>query len=259
MKSISLILIAILIPVSGAWAGFIPKPDETLPYGESICGLTPRSPKIDGELSDWKYAVFVAFDSERELFRGKGSWKGPDDLTVIWSTMWDKDDFYFAAAVRDDKFKPSNNPAQPWLGDCIFLYFDASNTKAGKPDNKINLALINGKPVVSDWSGRGVDMTSAELAIAPEKELGPAGMIYEARIPMKLIQNIKAEEGYSFGFTPGYEEGTNDPEGRGLIFMDWNGVDPDVAANLGKLTLGGKLAVTPLTSLPMLWGKLKLR
>ncbi len=258
MKPISLILIAILIPMFGAWAGFIPKPDETLPYGESICGLTPRSPKIDGELSDWKYAIFVAFDSERELFRGKGSWKGPDDLTVIWSTMWDKDNFYFAAAVRDDKFKPSNNPAQPWLGDCIFLYFDAANSKA-VVDNKINFALLNNKPVVSDWSGRGVDMTSAELAITPEKELGPAGMIYEARVPMKLIQNIKVEEGYSFGFTPGYEEGTNDPEGRGLIFMDWNGVDPDVAANLGKLTLGGKLAVTPLTSLPMLWGKLKLR
>ena len=53
-----------------AWAGFIPKPDESLPYGESICGFTSHPPKIDGKLSDWKYAIFIAFDSDKELFRG---------------------------------------------------------------------------------------------------------------------------------------------------------------------------------------------
>ena len=38
-----------------------------LEYAESIAGFIPNAPKIDGKLDDWKYAIWVAFDSEKEL------------------------------------------------------------------------------------------------------------------------------------------------------------------------------------------------
>ena len=72
---------------------FLPEDNSTdfgLEYGESIAGIPPSNPDIDGKLDDWRYAVWVAFDSEKELHRGKGSWKGKDDLTMTWSTMYEE-------------------------------------------------------------------------------------------------------------------------------------------------------------------------
>jgi len=124
-----------------------------LEYGESISGVPPKTPKIDGKLDDWKYAVWVAFDSERELLRGKGAWKGKADLTMTWATMYDAKTFYFAAAVRDDIFAPAANAAQPWTGDTIFLYIDWEQVGAGQPSSKPNFAFIHKRALVSDFSG----------------------------------------------------------------------------------------------------------
>ena len=84
MKWITYVSVALLFPTV-VWAGseFLPEANGDafgLKYAESIAGIPPNAPKIDGDLSDWKHAVWITFDSERELLRGKGSWKGKDDL-----------------------------------------------------------------------------------------------------------------------------------------------------------------------------------
>jgi hypothetical protein len=59
-------------------------------------------------------------------------------------------------------------------------------------------------------------------------------------------------------FTPGYEEGTDNPEKKaGLVFMDWHGLNPDDSGNLGTLTFGGPLAVDAAGKLTLTWGRLK--
>ncbi|MYB95953.1 hypothetical protein F4054_21010 [Candidatus Poribacteria bacterium] len=48
-------------------ADFLPEDNSDafgLEYAESIAGFIPNAPKIDGKLDDWKYAVWVAFDSD---------------------------------------------------------------------------------------------------------------------------------------------------------------------------------------------------
>ena len=113
--------------VISANSEFLPEDNSAdfgLKYAESIAGMPPSKPRIDGKLDDWRYAVWVAFDSERELLRGKGSWKDENDLTMTWATMYDDNNFYFAAAVRDDLFAPAANPAEPWLGiqySCMWI------------------------------------------------------------------------------------------------------------------------------------------
>ncbi|MDP6594939.1 MAG: hypothetical protein QGI86_03420 [Candidatus Poribacteria bacterium] len=54
------------------------------------------------------------------------------------------------------------------------------------------------------------------------------------------------------GFTPGYEEGFNDPNEKG-VFLCWKGANPDESSLLGKLTFGGPLAVNsiPQTVYPL--------
>lgn len=265
MKSVILTVIVItvtLVSLSAWAAGFLPKAngdDFGLEYGETLALTANTAPKIDGNLSDWQGAVWIAFDSDKELLRGKGSWKGVDDLSVVWSTLYDDTNFYFAAAVRDDLFAPSGDPGKPWTGDTIFLYIDWDNAGA-VVSSKPSFAKIKGKAQVADFTdGKNPDVTKSDIAIVPNADLGKGGMIYEVAMTFKSLTNVKIKPGLEIGFTPGYEEGTDNPEKRaGLVFMDWNGVNPDQANQLGKLTFSAEAAaVNPTGKLTTTWGQLK--
>lgn len=245
------------------YSGFIPKPNGEsfgLQYGESIAGIAPSKPKIDGVLDDWRYAVWIAFDSENELFRGRGAWKGKEDLSVTWSTMYDDKNFYFAAAVMDDEFAPANNPAEPWRGDCIFLYIDWVNNKV-EIGSKPAFAMVKDQPMVFDFSGgKNPRIGESKIAMVKEPSLGKGGMIYEVEMPFEFLTKETIQVGRVIGFTPGYEEGTDNTEGKGgLVFMDWGGVDPDKAQNLGKLKFSDRLSVKKLNKAIFTWGGLKSR
>lgn len=79
MQKLSLlsVILCCLLAIS-AESEFLPKDnsaDFRLKYGESIAGIPPSKPKIDGKLDDWRHAVWVAFDSEKELLRGSCQFK----------------------------------------------------------------------------------------------------------------------------------------------------------------------------------------
>ena len=261
-KLLILSVILCFLLANSANSEFLPEDNSAdfgLKYGESITGMPPSKPKIDGKLDDWRYAVWVAFDSEKELHRGKGSWKGKDDLTMTWSTMYDDKNFYFAAAVMDDIFAPAANPAEPWLGDTIFLYVDWEKLRAGVPAFKPNFARINNKALVTDYSAvKNQNVPNSDIAITPTPELGEGGMIYEVAMPFDWITKEHIENGSEIGFSPGYEEGTVNPEKRAeIVFMCWSGLNPDDSANLGTLKFNGPLAVNSNGKLAILWGQLK--
>ena len=230
MKPIILTTIFGLLLVFSANAAFLPEDNSAafgLEYGESITGVPPTPPKIDGKLDDWQHAVWVTFDSKKELLRGKNVWQGKDDLSMTWSTMYDAKNFYFAAAVRDDAFFPAPNPDEPWRGDTIFLYIDWEKLGVGVPASKPNFALIKNQSLISDFSAdKKPDLHESDLEIVLTPELGKGGTIYEVAMPFTGLTNMKIKQGTEIGFTPGYEEGTDDPEKRGeLVFMDWYGLE----------------------------------
>ncbi|MDE0085791.1 MAG: hypothetical protein OXU23_08790 [Candidatus Poribacteria bacterium] len=253
MKSVILSTILCVLFVFSAKSDFLPEDNSDtygLKYGESIAGMPPSTPKIDGKLNDWQYAVWVAFDSEKELLRGKGIWKGKDDLTMTWSTMYDEDTFYFAAAVRDDEFTPAANPAESWKGDTIFLYIDWEKVGAGQPACKPNFALIKNKAHITDYSAvKNADLPNSDIAIVPTPELGKGGMIYEVAMPFKWLTKVKIEQGDEVGFTPGYEEGVDDLEKKGgLVFMDWHGLNQTIQQILAYLSFKDRLLLIQLAN-----------
>lgn len=250
----------LILSVNGEFLPEDNSDDFGLKYGESIAGIPPSKPKIDGILNDWRHAVWVTFNSEKELLRGKGSWKGEEDLTMTWSTMYDEKNFYFAAAVRDDLFAPAANPGEPWVGDTIFLYVDWEKLQAGVPVFKPNFARINNKAQITDFSAIiNANLPKSDIAITPTPELGKGGMIYEVAMPFNWITKEKIENGSEIGFTPGYEEGTANPEKRpDLVFMCWHGLNPDDSANLGTIKFSGPLAVNSDGKLTITWAHLKL-
>jgi len=188
-------------------AGSIPEPTSGLPDMESIAYKAKETPTIDGDLSDWENAAFVFLGEQKDVFRG--DWGGRDDLSYVWSVMWDENAFYFAAAIWDDVYQELANANEPWTGDCLFLYIDANVDST--IDNKPCFFLFGGQPTVFAAAG-GVQPGDVELAIVMEPQLGEAGM-------------------------PGYEEGTQGAEAG--KFIDWDGLNPDDAANLRKVTFGG--------------------
>lgn len=255
----SILCVLLVVSANGAFLPEDNSADFGLKYGESITGMPPSKPKIDGKLDDWKYAVWVAFDSEKELLRGKAAWKGKDDLTMTWSTMYDDKNFYFAAAVRDDLFTPAAVPADAWKGDTIFLYIDWENLGAGVPASKPNFARINNKAHITDYSGvKNQNLPNSDIAIIPTPELGKGGMIYEVAMPFEWLTKENIEQGSEVGFTPGYEEGTDNLEKKAeIVFMCWHGLNPDDSANLGTLKFEGPLAVNAYSKLASTWGQLK--
>jgi len=213
-------------------AGYIPEPTHDLPDMESIAYRAKKTPTIDGDLSDWKNAAFRFLGEQKDVYRG--NWGGPDDLSYVWSVMWDEDAFYFAAAIWDDIYQEPANVSQPWTGDCLFLYIDANVDST--IDNKPCFFLLGGQPTVFAASG-GVQPGDVELAIVMEPQLGDAGRIIEVAIPLGSMTNMSPAEGGEFNMMPGYEEGTQGAESD--KFIDWDGLNPDDAANLRKVTFGG--------------------
>lgn len=77
-------------------------------------------------------------------------------------------------------------------------------------------------------------------------------------MPFEWLTAVKIKQGVEVGFTPGYEEGTDDLEKKGdIVFLCWNGLNPDDSANLGVLKFGKSLAVNPTGKLAITWGQLK--
>ena len=170
MKSLICVLFTPVFSSILVWsAPFLPEANDdqfNLKHGESIAGVLPNPAKIDGNLDDWKHDVWVTFDSKKDMLRGQADWKGKGDISLTWSTAWDKNNFYFAVAVRDDKFTPSANIAKPWDGDCIFLYIDWDNLKVGTPSGKPNFSFINKKARVTNF-GKNPDIHLSKFAVVP--------------------------------------------------------------------------------------------
>ncbi|MCG9126482.1 hypothetical protein JT359_02670 [Candidatus Poribacteria bacterium] len=67
-KSIIIYVVFTIILTYSVESEFLPEDNSDafgLEYGESIAGIPPSTPKIDGKLNDWIYAVWVSFDSEK--------------------------------------------------------------------------------------------------------------------------------------------------------------------------------------------------
>jgi len=250
--------IALFLVLSpAALAAYIPESTTMeLPEMESLAYR--GTPTIDGDLSDWKGAVFIDFSDTSDLLRGADKWTGPEDISMRWAILYDEEKLYFAAAVWDDILAEPDDLAQPWMGDTLFLYIDANSD--GAMDSKPSSVLVDGVANVRDWNAGGAEMTEVEIAIVMEPELGSAGRIFEVAIPHTSIPNINSQEGAQIRITPGYEEGNSPvaPDEENGVFLDWGGINPDEAAQLGTVKFGGAVAaVNTIGKLATRWGYLK--
>ncbi len=159
--------------------------------------------------------------------------------------MWDNDSLYFGAVVWDDVYWPVKDPAQPWVDDCVFLYFDANND--GTVDNKICFFLDDEEPTAMVLSGITDESVRLAIEMPNNEALGEGGRFIEFSIYLDDLTNLEVNEGEFFGLQVGVEEGNDSNQDDGFKFICWHGLDPDNGANHLPVTFGGPVSVSQST------------
>jgi hypothetical protein len=183
----------------------------------------PSSIKPDGKLDEdeWKGAPVFLVNRPEQLLRGAATWPGAEKDSFSFRLMWDDENLYVAAQVKDPEHKQLDIGPGVWRGDALWLYIDTSGDKS-RVNVKLTLAQTEKGPQVWDWKGGGF-LPGAELGWIQQE----GGYTYEAKLPLRSL-GLEPREGKRFGLEVG--RGTT-----GGGFMDWTGLDPDAATNLASL------------------------
>jgi len=95
------------------------------------------TPKIDGKLNDWILTNLTpaVLDTKEQIFpgaaQGAAAWDNPEDCSGEFYLLWDADNIYIAAVVKDEKLSMQQNGGTIWNADCIEIFFSTANAIAG--------------------------------------------------------------------------------------------------------------------------------
>ncbi len=190
----------------------------------AICRFATRTPRINGDLSEWTDALPIALD-RMELFKGR-RWNGMSDLSAQAFTMWDAQNLYFALSVSDDThFQPFslNDIAQ---GDSVQFALDtrrsARSPIGGYDENVYEFVMANGTTLpsvlyrITGGSNRAPGLLrAAQVAI---QRVG-SRTLYEVAIPWTELLPMRQAEGALAGIAIRI----NDSDGETAGQMEWGG------------------------------------
>jgi hypothetical protein len=185
---------------------------------------TPDAVAIDGVLDEWNAAPVFSANTARQFLRGAGIWRGPDIDSFAVQFMWDDENLYIAAAVRDPVFEQTEVGPGVWQHDTLWGYVDGTG-RGLHLSSKFTLAQTPDGPQVWDWVA-GTWLPNAELAWTAVE----GGYIYEAKLPFRSLRVDSPQVGQILGIEIGRGLG-------GDSFLDLTGADPDTASNLADLIL----------------------
>lgn len=194
-----------------------PKPERV---AEAL--RAPGPVTIDGDLDEWTAAQPLPVDRREQTLRGGAAWPGPETASFSLYWMWDQENLYVAARVRDPEHVQNEVGPSAWRGDTLWLYLDTRGTRQ-RVDVKLTLAQTPDGPQVWNWTAQSF-LPGAVLAWVPAE----GGYIYEAALPLQSLNYLMPEDGKRIHFEAGM--------GFTGGFIDWTGLDPDTAANLALLT-----------------------
>lgn len=189
--------------------------------------------KIDADLSEWKDGwMYMNTSAQFEAAYNMvgNTFFGADDLWARVAVKWDKDNFYFAGEVHDDKhFTDGVGASQMWQVDDFQLgiTYDPDNKLAANKFEEISFALLD-KPTIfrhlTSFDTLNNDVPGAELAIVTSGKVTN----YELKIPWTSIipnfaeNNISIEAGNDLKFSLLLNE--NDGNGRKGFYKIGDGI-----------------------------------
>ena len=216
------------VPEAGDYWLYVAHQRQAIASEETTLVATraPAAPAIDGVLDEWADVPVFSANTQRQFLRGAALWRGPEVDSFDVQLMWDDDNLYLAASVRDPVFEQPEIGPSVWSYDVLWGYIDGDG-RGQRLSAKFTLAQTPDGPQVWDWIA-STWFPNAELAWKPF-ETGD-GYIYEAALPFRSLRVRNVAAGQQLGIEIGRGVG-------GDSFLDLTGADPDSAENLARLIL----------------------
>jgi hypothetical protein len=219
--------------------------------GEPVFSLKCYTPPvIDGNADDWK--LYDKFSSFTPTIL-KENYTNAKDCSGVFSSCWDKDNYYFLIQVTDDVYNQPYNGNQINKGDSVVFVIDTDLEK------DFNIPFLNGDDFQIEFSAGNNSNSAPEsfvrwpsnsplnsAVLAAKKYSG--GYTIEGSIPWYAL-NLTSSDEFVMGFTVSILD-TDNLESTELVISSSKQFDFNNVSTLGTLILidGGDLQKNNQTS-----------
>lgn len=212
-------------------AGLLSNPHLLWAHSEeaTICVKTYDPVVIDGKLDDWVRKLESSnWAAMLDIKKGKtemwmravpgylntitskveaGAIDNPKDFNAVFYTMWDEQNFYFAAVVnKKGEVVTQHEGENIWQDDCLEIWLDGRHeavTHTMSHDDEYQIG-ISPKSKYRDktiaWVWRNPNPAPVMAAIQCASALSETGYIVEAAIPFSALKGLKPKLYSSVGF-----------------------------------------------------------
>ena len=135
-----------------------------------------NKPKIDGNIEQGEWlSAWSTVDRETDMhIAAGGKWNGKNDLSYELTTMWDEENFYMAAVVKDDVHCQNEDPGNMWKGDGIQIGLESDI-------NKYGVAMLGNTDLVyGDFTEIGIALNGTNAyayRFSSQRNRNPVGVI----------------------------------------------------------------------------------
>lgn len=196
--------------------------------------FTVGQPQVDGLVDDAAWTN-VAWTTVMDV--AEGSVGSPQDLQARYKVLWTREALFVALEVEDSSL--TNDSGDPAQDDAVVIGFDPNNSRGQLPDQLDDVLYVFGW---DDDNFREVNLNRVQAVTSAfrDRNNGPPGYGFEARIPWATIGVTPAAEGFKFGFQVGViddDQGNN----RDAVVL-WKGMQREALTRPG---LWGQLILGP--------------
>jgi hypothetical protein len=179
---------------------------------------TNKKPVIDGVLQSGEWNVYTSpiTLNDVEVAKRYTGWNGDSDLSGEIYAMYDNENFYMAAKVKDDTHFGKDSQNRLWAQDCIQFSFSPGN-EATSPITEFALSLCEGdetkiqRYLSAVASGADYDINNLGNIKAVAKKQDDNTVVYEMIIPWSEI----FPDGYKMGESVNFSLLIADNDGNG--------------------------------------------
>ena len=222
-------------PVEGKEAALVSTTPTPISFTrKEITAKKARQPiAIDGDLSDWQLSRF-----------------GKDQIAVLakglaeFYILYDSENLYFAAAVKDNAVIGNQRGVDIWRDDAVEFWIDAkgdadlfNNMPFNPGCYQIDMAPLtkDGGPGIYVYRNINTRPVTDAIRVASKISKDPknSGYIIEAAIPIRSITGLEMKEGKVLGVN--FSISDKDSEKGEWKHIIWSGQQEDDATQWGKL------------------------
>ncbi len=193
---------------------------------------------IDGDLSDWNLSAMtpVVLDAQEQLSDDspdKAAWDNPEDISGEFYLLWDDENIYIAAVVKDNQLSMNKTGTSIWNADAVEVFFSTLNAVSGHDEHY--QYGFNANDQRWNWCNMDIGGQSEPDYLRIASSLTPEGYICEASIEYGQMRPLDFSVGSTIGFHPVLDDTDN---GDRELQMTWTGrAAHDQSLGFGQLIL----------------------